>query len=138
MSLLPEGITADMVARSLISSGIGALPSAVGGDFERFGRTFLTNLAGSGVQMGAGALGINPIASRLLGAATSAGLSDRDVEDALMRVATSEGINTLLQNVPTGDFDKKLLSAFMPSILSGRLTPSDIMRITQAANPPTK
>jgi hypothetical protein len=137
-SFLPQGITSDMVARALISSGIGALPAAAGGDFDRFGRAFLTNLAGSGVQMGAGALGVNPFVSKLLGAGAAAGLSDRDIGDALTRVATSEGISTLLNNVPTGDFDKKLIAAFMPSILSGKLTPSDVMRITQAANPPTK
>jgi hypothetical protein len=136
-SLVP-GINSEMIARSLISSGISALPAAAGGDFDRFGRAFLTNLAGSGVQMGAGALGANPFVSKLLGAGTAAGLSGRDVEDALTRVATSEGINTLLSNVPTGDFDKKLMAAFAPAILSGKLTPSDLMRITQAVNSPKK
>lgn len=128
----------NIIGSSIINSGIGALPAAAGGDFDRFGRSFLTNLAGSGVQMGAGALGANPFVSKLLSAGTMAGLSGRDVEDALTRLATSQGINTLLSNVPTGDFDKNLMAAFAPAILSGKLTPSDLMRITQAVNPPTK
>lgn len=136
-SILPTSITPEMIARSIISSGIGALPAGTRG-FEDFAKAFGTNLAGSGVQLGASALGLPSIVSRGLGTATTAALSDRDVGDALTRLATSEGIGTLLQNVPTGDFDRNLLAAFAPSILSGKITPADLMRIAQATNPPPK
>lgn len=140
-SLLPDAvtnkITDEMIARAIISSGIGALPAGTRG-LDDFLKAFGTNLAGSGVQLGASALGAPSIVSRGLGTATTAALSDRDVGDALTRLATSEGIGALLQNVPTGGFDRNLLAAFAPSILSGRLTPADLMRIAQATNPPPK
>jgi hypothetical protein len=140
-SLLPEAftnkITDEMIARSIISSGIGALPAGTRG-LDDFLKAFGTNLAGSGVQLGASALGAPSIVSRGLGTATTAALSDRDVVDALTRLGTSEGIGALLQNVPTGGFDRNLLAAFAPSILSGRITPADLMRIAQATNPPPK
>jgi hypothetical protein len=135
--ILPTSITPDMIARSIISSGIGALPAGTRG-FEDFAKAFGINLAGSGVQLGASALGAPSIVSRGLGTATTAALSDRDIGDALTRLATSEGISALLQNVPTGDFDKNLLAAFAPAILSGRLTPADLMLIAQVTNPPPK
>ena len=63
---LPEIINLErQIGSALLNSGIGALPAGVGGDFDRFGKAFLTNLAGSGVQMGAGALGVNPFVSKL-------------------------------------------------------------------------
>lgn len=132
-----DKVLADQLARSIISSGIGALPAGTRG-FEDFVKAFGTNLAGSGVQLGASALGLPSIVSRGLGTATTAALSDRDVGDALTRLGTSEGLGTLLQNVPTGDFDRNLLAAFAPSILSGKITPTDLMRIAQATNPPPK
>lgn len=135
--ILPSSITPEMIARSIISSGIGALPAGTRG-LDDFLKAFGTNLAGSGVQLGASALGAPSIVSRGLGTATTAALSDRDVVDALTRLGTSEGIGALLQNVPTGGFDRNLLAAFAPAILSGRLTPADLMRIAQATNPPPK
>jgi hypothetical protein len=135
--ILPASITPDMIAKSIISSGIGALPAGTRG-LDDYLKAFGTNLAGSGVQLGASALGAPSIVSRGLGTATTAALSDRDVVDALTRLGTSEGIGALLQNVPTGDFDKNLLAAFAPAILSGRLTPADLMRIAQVTNPPPK
>jgi hypothetical protein len=44
----------------------------------------------------------------------------------------------LLHIATTFYFDKNLLASFAPSILSGRLTPADLMRIAQVTNPSPK
>jgi hypothetical protein len=136
-SILPASITPEMIARSIISSGIGALPAGTRG-LDDYLKAFGTNLAGQAVQLGGQGIGLPSVVSRGLGTATTAALSDRDVGDALTRLTTSEGIGALLQNATTGDFDKNLLAAFAPSILSGRLTPADLMRIAQVTNPSPK
>ena len=119
-----------LLGTAVVNAGLSGLSTgAATGDLSQAGLAALAGGAGTATQ-GLTADLLGPTASRMAGSAVSGAIQGKDLTDVLLNQALSSGLGQLLSSDKTGSTN--VLAALAPAILTGNISPTDIMRLSQA------
>jgi len=136
LSLSPE--QANLLGRVALNAGTsGLMTGAATGDLDKAGLAALAGATGTGVA-GLSEPYLGKALSQVVGGAASKAVTGSDLSDYIKNQLFGTGISTLMGATKgaTGISDESanLLKAFAPIIMSGKVSPDDLVRLSQAVN----